>query len=265
MATFVPAANGYIIDVPILYVTPFGKDFPEVFDKLTSATVNNGGNSIPINGGHSNFPLTIIDTDKTQEFTFECADFSQRLFAMVNGSEIKQATAIIPAFGKYQVETGLKVILPDAAAENTVKVRGFALAEAAAAGKFTALVTPAAGEVPAFTTITFFAGDVEVGDMVDVVYGISVENAEVVSTYTNASSVVCGLKLIWPVYAGADEGSGQIGTLMYEVFKARASAMPGFNNSYKSASTFGASFTGLDPRRADKKMTDIVFAKGHIV
>ena len=41
--------------------------------------------------------------------------------------------------------------------------------------------------------------------------------------------------------------------------RVRATALPGFDNSYKSASTNSITFSAIDPRRADKKMYEMIY------
>lgn len=41
--------------------------------------------------------------------------------------------------------------------------------------------------------------------------------------------------------------------------RVRVTALPGFDNSYKSAATNGVTFAAIDPKRADEKMYDIYY------
>lgn len=255
IATYVGAANGYIIDVPVLLFTPDGGD-TLVFDRLTSASVNNGANNIPINGGWSSFPLAVIDTDKTVEFTFECADFDQRLFAVANGTSVEDETEGETRFERVTIGSDSAAILPDTVETDSVRVAGFEADSEEGVGKF--VVTAVSGD-PASTKIAFSPSDVSEGQVLEVVYRVAGTGAKKVVTYTNAPTVMGEMMLIYPVYAGADKGSGVIGKLIYTLYKVRATALPGFNNSYKSASTYGATFTGLDPRRPDKAMNKLAW------
>ena len=41
--------------------------------------------------------------------------------------------------------------------------------------------------------------------------------------------------------------------------RVRVTALPGFDNSYKSASTNSVTFAAIDPKRADEKMYDLCY------
>ena len=75
----------------------------------------------------------------------------------------------------------------------------------------------------------------------------------------------------WPVYSsGTDCTESAIkGWLHLYVPRVRVTALPGFDNSYKSAATNGVTFAAIDPKRADEKMYDIYYepldADGQIV
>ena len=51
--------------------------------------------------------------------------------------------------------------------------------------------------------------------------------------------------------------------------RVRVTALPGFDNSYKSAATNAVTFSAIDPKRADEKMYDLYYepldANGEIV
>ena len=42
-------------------------------------------------------------------------------------------------------------------------------------------------------------------------------------------------------------------------YRVRATAMPGFDSSYKTAATNSITFAAIDPKRADKKMADWIY------
>ena len=59
------------------------------------------------------------------------------------------------------------------------------------------------------------------------------------------------------------------GILHFGMKRCRATALPGFNSSYKQAGTNGVTFSAIDPKRADKKYTELIYepldANGDIV
>ena len=58
------------------------------------------------------------------------------------------------------------------------------------------------------------------------------------------------------------------GWLHLKMARCRATALPGFDNSYKASSTNGVTFSAIDAKRADKKFYDLTYEeldKGEIV
>ena len=49
------------------------------------------------------------------------------------------------------------------------------------------------------------------------------------------------------------------GWLHLYIPRVRVTALPGFNNSYKSATAPGLTFAAIDPHRADGKMYDLTY------
>ena len=248
---YIPSIQGYIIDVPNLIFKPDGKQ-REVFTTLTSASVNNGAENLPINGGQGKFPLAIIPTNKTLEFQFECADFDARLFAKANDTEIVKEKAKRIVYGDFIVDDSNAIDLGEKVADaGSIEISGFEAADAPAEGKFKADTTGATAKLQ-------FAAEVKEGTKLTVTYEVETDSSGVI-VKTNDDVGHGELWLEYPVYAGADKGSGIQGSLVYHIFSAYVTALPGFNNSYKQASTFGATFTALDPRRPDKKMYETMY------
>ena len=80
---------------------------------------------------------------------------------MANAVSMTQTDAATLESKLYAVTEGLKIVLPYETQVGSVRIRGFEAAEEAAAGKFTVSVTT---EDTPSTTITFFTGDVAVGE-----------------------------------------------------------------------------------------------------
>ena len=57
--------------------------------------------------------------------------------------------------------------------------------------------------------------------------------------------------------------------LHLHIYRCRVTALPGFSNSYKSASTNGLTFAAMNPKRGDKAMYDLIYepmdSNGNIV
>lgn len=187
---------------------------------------------------------------------------------MANAVQMKQGDVATLESRLYEVKIGLKITLPYEVQEKSVRIGGFDEAETAAAGKFS--VTAATGETPS-TEITFFNGDVEIGDTIRVAYRRRVNGASVATVKTNSTTAKGSLYAHWPVYSsGTDCTESAIkGYLHLYIPRVRVTALPGFDNSYKSAATNGVTFSAIDPKRADEKMYDLYYepldANGQIV
>ena len=124
-------------------------------------------------------------------------------------------------------------------------------------------------------TLTFsfeiMATTVAVGDTIRVAYRRRVNGASLATVKTNSTTAKGSLYAHWPVYSsGTDCTESAIkGWLHLYVPRVRVTALPGFDNSYKSAATNGVTFAAIDPKRADEKMYDIYYepldADGQIV
>lgn len=107
------------------------------------------------------------------------------MFAMANAVSMTQTDAATLESKLYAVTEGLKIVLPYETQVGSVRIRGFEAAEEAAAGKFTVSVTT---EGTPSTTITFFTGDVAVGDTLRVAYRRRVNGASVATVKTNSTT-----------------------------------------------------------------------------
>lgn len=169
----------------------------------------------------------------------------------------------------YEVGDGLKITIPYEVQAGSVRIGGFEEADGEAeAGKFVVAITT---ETSPSTTITFKEGDVAAGDTLRVAYRRRVNGASVATVRTNSTTAKGSLYAHWPVYSsGTDCTESAIkGYLHLYVPRVRVTALPGFDNSYKSAATNSVTFSAIDPKRADGKMYDLYYepldADGQIV
>ena len=252
--------NGYIADNPnIDFIRCDGTVFS--FDEVNTASVTNTANSQTITGGQGNYPLAYIDTDKALEITFASSQFGLDLFELSSATTIVEGDRGVYETKRFTVEEGLKVVLPFEVRENSVKIRGLEEADTAAAGKFAVAITAAGAEVAGKTEITFNEGDVTAGDTVRVSYLRRAVAAATVSNRTNGTTAKGELMLHWPVYsAGTDCTEASVKAYLHmDIFRCRATALPGFENSYKTAATNSITFAAIDPKRADNKMFDLIY------
>ncbi len=234
------------------------------FDEVNTASINYTQDNVSITGGQGNSPLAIIDTTKGIEVTFESSQFSMDMFAMANAENIVESAAgydvletkrfdVKSSGGKLQIEIPYKIT------DKSVKIRGLELADSTASpttGKFTLKVEDAKA------TIELAADDAAAGDSIRVSYRRVVNTgSHTLSVSTNSTTAKGALTWHLPVYSsGTDCTESAIkGMVHIVIYRCRVTALPGFNNSYKSASTNGVTFTAIDPKRADGKFWDMTF------
>lgn len=162
---------------------------------------------------------------------------------------------------RYEVGEGRVIKLPFEVQAKSVKIKGLKEGESAAAGTFTVKITAATEEQDGATEITLADGDAEMGDTIRVSYKRRVNGASVVTMKTNSTTAKGALYAHYPVYSsGTDCTESSIkGWLHIYVPRMRATALPGFDSSYKSASTNSITFAAIDPKRADGKMCDVYY------
>lgn len=178
---------------------------------------------------------------------------------MANATNIVEGDVGTLETSRLDVATGLVITIPYEVQTGSVKINGFDEAATSAAGKFVVAITAATASTDGSTTVTFFAGDVVIGDTIAVSYRRRVVSAKRVVVGTKATTAKGSLYLHWPIYSdGTDctEAAIKAWLHMY-VPRVRVTAMPGFSNSYKSASTNSVTFSAMDPKRADGKSWEI--------
>lgn len=270
MAIYIEQCDGYIADNPNL---DFERCDGEVFSyyEVNTANMSNTANVQTITGGQGNYPLAYIETDKALEFTFASSQFTLDMFAMANAAKAMEGDVGTLETKRYEVGTGQTVTLPFEVQEGSVKIRGLALAEEAKAGSFSVKITAATADTAGSTVITLAADDATAGDTIRVSYRRRVVSAQRVQVRTDSTTAKGALYAHWPVYSsGTDCTESSIkGWLHLYIPRVRVTALPGFDNSYKSASTNSITFAAIDPKRADSKMYELDYeplgANGEIV
>ena len=82
-----------------------------------------------------------------------------------------------------------------------------------------------------------------------------------IAQFDNKSTAVGEAVLKWPVYASGDDCSDSAikGYLILRMYRARITRMPGFDDSYKSASTFQFQLSAMDAKRDDGKIYELAY------
>ena len=177
---------------------------------------------------------------------------------MANAVQMKQGDVATLESKLYEVKAGLKVTIPYETQAESVKINGFEQADTAAVGKFA--VATGDGDTPT-TEITFHEGDIAVGDTIRIAYRRRVNGASMATVKTNSTTAKGALYAHWPVYSSGTDCSESSfkGYLHLFIPRVRVTALPGFDNSYKSAATNSVTFSAIDPKRADEKMYDLYY------
>ena len=261
----IDALNGYVADNPkVEFKRCDGRVFS--FDEINSASTSATTNNITITGGWSNFPLAYIDTDKTMEITFESSQITMDMFEMAAATDTatEQNYTVLDS-DLYDVAEGesdnLVINIPYNLKENSVVIRAFDAKNEGETKNYTQ-GTSTAGEGGAYNTPVTFASTVaSKGDTVRVAYERIIDEVATVSEYTTTGTVKGELWLTWPVYSsGVDCNDAAIKGYLHRVFyRVRATASPSLDTSYKTAATTSMTFAAIDPRRADKKISEWIY------
>lgn len=137
------------------------------------------------------------------------------------------------------------------------------------------IIRPQAVDVTYYMTALVLAeaGDpVIAGATLDVSYAGS--ELQAIASYTktiavqeanidNKSSAIGEAILAYPVYGSGSDctESAIIGTIYLKVYRARITSQPGFDTSYKSASTFAFTLSAMDAKRTDEAVYSIAYVR----
>lgn len=262
MAVYVPELGGYMVDVPKVHFTNCDENSDRVwfFDELTAASFSPSQENIEINAGWSKYPIALIQSGAALEASFTSAKFSMALFEMAHNEASTTASDIArPKTIRVDV-TGDAGSFTDAKADVTkVYINGLTLVGAEVTplttGKFHATLAQST------VSLAFYADDVADGTTIDVTYYTKLEAGTQLTIPTEGASARGELTFTYPVYSsGIDcEDASLLGELVIVIYKARVTTAPGFDSSYKSASTNQVTVTAMDPRRQDGAMYDMFF------
>lgn len=208
-----------------------------------------------MNAGWSLYPVAYLPGQSTFEMNITSGKFEADLFVMANATKFKDLTGGTNAYQMAATEiltpnNNHIVTLAHAPIADTISIAypdsdgmmASTTATTVAAGTYK--ITPPSGDEG--YTIEFNADDVANVDTVTISYyynlvseingvGESIEEAQI----DNRSSAIGEAILVWPVYGSGDEctDSSIIGNVIMKVYKARVTAAPGFDSSYKQANT----------------------------
>jgi hypothetical protein len=269
MPTYQKQFGGYIADVPRMWFKRCdGRIF--YFDELTAATVSPQINYTEVNAGWSLYPVAYLPGQSTFEMQITSGKFEADLFVMTNSTEFAKnssyqmpATEVLTPNGNHIVElahnpvaSSISITWPKERDNDTGLMVGVASQANLASGKY--FLTAATESSPA--TIEFFDGDIPGDVTINYLYEVTSMEANI----DNRSSAIGEAILVYPVYGDAADceiKSSIIGNVIMKVYKARVTAQPGLDGSYKTASTYQFTLSAMDAKRPDDATYSIAYIK----
>lgn len=253
MAFYSDKYKGYVADVAdIDFIRCDGKAYS--CKEATATSITPAGDALQVTGGQGSFPLAYIDSGKSLDLSFTNAAFDMDMFELFGTDAAYDASAAAPVAifttERVTVASGNTVTLSHTPiTTKTMYANGIVYGTTAGAGKFTV----------SGSTLTFTAGDVEIGKDIDVNYYYNVEEAHVVPNKTNSQSARGEVWFHIPVYSsGTNCAESAIkGWVDIHVYRVRVTTNAPVDTSYKSAATFQVQFSAIDPKRVDKLMYEV--------
>lgn len=258
--TLLKQAGGYIVDVAnVTFRRSDGKRARLKNATQTGFSVN--GEKIDINNGWARLPQASIDTTQTIEITYATNKTDLEFFALLNNSEVlHDQVRILPTSEDFDVpaveekETTVEIELPAGAMNPYIEGLDLATGDEPTSGKFT--FSAGGGETK--PKVKLFAEDVEGLSSITIFYDEKLEGTTTVAVRDNVASASGSAEMRYRVY-GSGENASVIGYLIIQIYKAKVSAKPGFENSYGQSGTHSVTFTSLDAGRQDHNMYELIF------
>ena len=272
MAVYLPKYDGYIVDNPdIDFIRCDGTAFS--FKEVSTASVTNTSNQITVTGGQGRSPLAYIDSDITSELTFSSALFTLDMFAMANAEPIEEGDYGTLESGVFTLTKSggfASASLPFEVKEGSVKVlRPAGFVEVVDPeygmpdiGEFEVHITEAGEDTEGATQIQFGPVNQFTGiDEIRVAYIRRVVEASKVSVTTESTTAKGSLYAHYPVYSSGSDCSEESkkGILHICMERCRATALPGFDNSYKTSSTNSVTFSAIDTKKKNKNFVEYFY------
>ncbi len=242
---------GFIVDSPKVLIK--SKKGLVVIDRASSGECNFSGDSISISGGWSAYALAEIPKSTKIEVKITNPVFDMNQMALQSGGTIKEGAVNYTKFGDiYTVVTGNTIVINEAAIAKSILIDGMTevTTEPLATKQFKVVIAANT------TTISFFT-DVLVGTEISPVYEILTDATAVnlsakTTDFPSSGSVV----MTFPIFESETTESAVFAYGQLTIYKAMISQTSKLGASYKTASSFDISLTGLDARRADSKCWD---------
>ena len=246
--------KGFIIDAPqVLLKTTNGNSH---LATATQGTITLGGDSLELTGGWSFYNLARIDTKKSIMLSLTDAQWDLDTLFLTSGGAKTTGTSEFFYYGTaYTIDSALyTVVLPYLATADTVEINNYTEI---------ATTTPTTGEFwvtddGIYTTLNFDAADAS--EVVYPAYSVATTaTTDILTTQTTDFSAAGSCYAQFPIYSDADAADSTIvAYAQLNIYKVKVMPTYEFSGSYKTGSTFKLDLEGLDPRRADANMWQLI-------
>lgn len=202
------------------------------------------------------------------EMSFTSAQFSTDLFALANDKDFEDKFVAVPHNVRLTRDTTVKdgsLVYKFTSKEDvdmtSFQVDGLNTSEDANLDPGEFMVTSEAGTGNEKTYIIKIAvgSDEQAPTAIDVFY----EEEKIIPAIRvdNQRSAIGELVAKYPVYSNGDEqqAGGVKGFVLVRIFRCRATTMPGFDGSYKSAATNQVTFSTLESKEQDGAAYSIAY------
>lgn len=248
--------KGFIIDAPkVLLETANGNSH---LATAAQGQVTLGGEDVEIMGGWSFYNLARIDTKKTLTVSLTDAQWDYDTLWLAGGGAKTTAASNYYYFGtQYTIDASVYTItLPHVVVANSVEINDYT--EETGVGATPAATTFTVSIGASTTTVTFDSS--KAGLKVYPSYKVATASTTNILTVQTTDFASSGSAIIqFPLYSSADASeSSIIAYVQIEVYKVKIMPTYEFSGQYKQASQFKLDLEGLDPRRDDGNMYQVI-------
>lgn len=249
--------KGFIIDAPkVLLQTSAGNSH---LATASQGQVTLGGEDVEIMGGWSFYNLARIDTKKTLSISLTDAQWDLNSLWLSSGGAKTTAASNFYHFGTpYTVDASAYTItLPHVAVAASVEINDYTTVYEV--GATPASDTEVHVEVGASTTTLTFTSASASAILYPHYYVATAASTNILTVQTTDFASSGSAIVQFPVYSDADAtDSTIIAYAQMEVYKVKIMPTYEFAGQYKQASQFKLDLEGLDPRRDDGNMWQLI-------
>lgn len=248
--------KGFIIDSPkVLLQTTSGNSH---LATAAQGTVTLGGEDVEIMGGWSFYNIARIDTKKTITISLTDAQWDLDALWLASGGAKTTAASNYYYFGTpYTVDASAYTItLPHAVVANSIEINDFT--EDTGVGATPAATTFTVSIGASTTTVTFDSS--QASQVLYPHYYVATASSTNILTVQTTDFASSGSAIVqFPLYSDADASDSTIiAYVQMEIYKVKIMPTYEFSGQYKQASQFKLDLEGLDPRRDDANMYQLI-------